>query len=123
MPTRRILAWALGWLVLTPAVAGAGTAWAPATLEQYFRVEWSATPALGSSSVSGSVTNLGAGPAERVQLLVESLDAAGTVVGSSAAYVVGGVPASQRGYFSARVPAAATYRVRIVAFDWAGCRN
>ena len=119
----RTLAAVLALALLAPLAAAAGPTWSPATLEQYFRVEWQATPAAGGSSVSGWVTNVGAGPAERVQLLIERLDAAGAVVGTAPAWVVGDLPANQRGYFTARVPAAPSYRVRIVAFDWANCRN
>ena len=102
-----------------PAVAGAGQMWAPATLAQYFRVEWESS----KGAVSGYVTNLGNVPAERMQVLIEQLDAAGAVVGSTRASVLGIVPANQRSYFEARVPAAAAYRVQIVAFDWIGCRG
>jgi hypothetical protein len=120
----RTLAAALALVVLVPLAAAAGPlVWSPATLEQYFRVEWAVTPAADGSALSGWVTNIGAGPAERVQLLVERLDAAGSIVGTSTTWVVGDLPANQRGYFSARVPVAPAYRVRIVAFDWANCRN
>ena len=106
-----------------PVVADAGAIWAPATLDQYFRLEWGQAPAAGGATIAGHVTNLGNGPAERMQLLVERLDAAGAVVGSSTAWVVGVVPANRRTYFTARVPAAAAYRVSILAFDWMDCRN
>ncbi|HEY2993113.1 MAG TPA: FxLYD domain-containing protein [Methylomirabilota bacterium] len=123
MCTRQTVLVALMLIAVAPITAAAGTVWAPATLDQYFRVEWVATSGPGGSSVSGYVTNIGAGPAERVQLVVEGLDAAGSVVGASMAWVVGDLPANQRGYFTARVPAAPAYRVRVVAFDWANCRN
>ena len=114
---------ALMLMAVAPLTAGAGTAWAPATLDQYFRVEWAATSGPGGSAVSGHVTNIGPGAAERVQLVVERLDVGGTVVGTSMAWVVGELPANQRGYFTTRVPTAPAYRVRIVAFDWTNCRN
>jgi hypothetical protein len=123
MRMTRALAAALALAIVIPLAAAAGPVWAPATLEQYFRVEWQATPAAGGASLSGWVTNVGAGPAEHVELLVERLDGSGAVVGTSTAWVVGDLPANQRGYFTTRVPAAPAYRVRIVTFDWANCRN
>jgi hypothetical protein len=114
---------ALTLLAVGAAGAGAGPVWSPETLERYFRVEWAAAPVASGSSVTGWVTNVGPGPAERIELVIERLDATGAVVGSSRTWVVGGLPASQRGSFGARVPAAAAYRVRILAFDWANCRN
>jgi len=123
MRTLRSLAGALALVALVAPAARAGVAWSQATLDQYFRVQWDATPADGGVAVSGTVTNVGSGPAHRMQVAVERLDTAGAVVGSTTAWVVGDIPAGQRGYFTARVPAAASYRVRVLAFDWANCRN
>ena len=46
------------------------------------------------------------------------LDAAGNVVGSTTTWVLGGVPANNRTWFTTHVPAAAGYRVEILSFDW-----
>lgn len=114
---------ALALVALAAPAVSAGAAWSQATLDQYFRVQWDTAPAAGGVAVSGSVTNVGNGPAHRMQVAVERLDAGGAVVGSTTAWVPGDISAGQRGYFTARVPAAAAYRVRILAFDWANCRN
>ena len=55
-----------------------------------------------------------------MRLKIDQLDAAGKVVGSSTAVVLGTVPMDGRAYFSASVPAAASYRVQPYTFDWTG---
>jgi hypothetical protein len=57
-------------------------------------------------------------PADRMQLAIEALDASGKVVGTSSTWIVGGVPAGNRGYFSATVVPATSYRVQVLFFDW-----
>ena len=59
------------------------------------------------------------------ELYVESTaapirDEAGKVVGATTTWVLGGVPAENRTWFETRVPAAASYRVEVVSFDWIG---
>ncbi len=105
--------------VLVPAVGGAGPIHADVTLAEYFRLEWQPTP----GAVSGYVANVSNLPVDRMQVLVERLDAAGTVVGSSRAWVMGVVAPQHRTYFTTRVPAAASYRVSILPFDWVNCRD
>src|SRR2546426_12744584 len=56
--------------------------------------------------------------ADRMRLQIERLDASGKVVGSSAVWVFGKVRPDGRAYFSASVPEAASYRVRVLSFDW-----
>ncbi|HYS15953.1 MAG TPA: hypothetical protein VET45_03440 [Candidatus Binatia bacterium] len=101
------------------AAGSAGAAnYAQETLDRYFRIEFQVTPS-PRPVISGYVYNLNAGmPAERMQLSIERLDAAGQVIGSSSTWVLGGVPAGNRGYFSAAVEPAAAYRVQVLAFDW-----
>ena len=55
-----------------------------------------------------------------MRLQIERLDASGTVVGSSAVWVLGGVPMDGRAYFLASVPEATSYRVHVLTFDWGG---
>jgi len=74
----------------------------------------------GRPIVSGYVYNQRAGSyAVSVRLLVEALDGAGQVVGSTTGYVLGEVPPSNRSYFEIKAPAkAASYRITIASFTW-----
>jgi hypothetical protein len=111
---------AVGVLIDAGSVWAAGN-YAQETLDQYFRIEYQVTPGAPRPVISGYVYNLNPGmPAERMQLAIESLDASGNVVGTSSTWVLGGVPAGNRGYFSAPVMPAASYRVQVLAFDWGG---
>jgi len=115
-----------GFLAVTLAVllGGAGTAsaqiYAPASLDRYFRLEWQATRGVKGPAIEGYVYNQGAQHAERMLLVIERLDGAGNVAGSSTVWVLGSVPMGNRAYFRASVPEAASYRVRVLSFDWAG---
>jgi hypothetical protein len=108
-------------LVAAPALAG--PLYADATVAEYFRVEWRATPGTRGAVIDGQVQNLSNLPFDRVQLLVERLDAAGAVTGTSRVWALGLLPAHQRTYFSTQVPPAASYRITIASFDWANCRD
>lgn len=115
-----------GCLAVTIAVllgsAGAASAqiFAPESLDRYFRLEWQATRDGKGPSIEGYVYNQGAQHAERMLLVIERLDGAGNVVGSSTVWVLGLVPMGNRAYFRASVPEAASYRVRVLSFDWTG---
>ena len=78
-------------------------------------------PNLGGFPAAGDQryadTNRGV-DADRMQLSIERLDAAGQVIGSSSTWVLGGVPAGSRAYFSAPVAPAASYRLQVLSFDW-----
>src|SRR2546421_854835 len=114
-----------GIAVLTAAAilltSGAATAqiYAPQTLERYFRLEWTVTRDRKGPAIEGYVYNMSRRLVERMRLQIERLDAAGTIVGSSAVWVLGTVPIESRAYFQASVPAAASYRVQVLTFDWA----
>ena len=108
------------WL---PATGSAGALYSEAMLAQYFRVQWEASTGARGAAITGHIQNLATLPFDRLQLLVERLDAGGVVIGRSTTWVVGNLPANQRAYFSATVPVAASYRVSIASFDWANCRD
>jgi hypothetical protein len=95
-------------VVLAALTAGAGT------------VEYDVSPAAARPMISGYVYNQRAGGyrAERLQLSIERLDAAGKVIGTSTTWVLGGVPPGGRAFFSARVEPAASHRVQVLSFDW-----
>jgi|RhiMetdeSRZDD1v2_1073273.scaffolds.fasta_scaffold06778_16 hypothetical protein len=111
-------------LALSASAAGAGgPSHAVDTLERYFRLEWQATPGARGPEITGYVENVGNVPVDRMRLTIERLDAGGTVVGTSSTWVMGVVTPQHRNYFTTRVAAAATYRVRILTFDWSNCRD
>jgi hypothetical protein len=104
---------------LTAAGNAAAVNYSQESLDRQFRVEFQDEAGAPRPVVSGYVYNLKDGlAADRVQLVVESLDAAGNVLGRSTIWVLGGVPAGGRAYFSARVEPAASYRAQVVAYDW-----
>jgi hypothetical protein len=89
------------------------------TLDRHFRIEYDVSPAAARTMVSGYVYNQRAGyRAERMQLSIERLDAAGKVIGTSTTWVLGGVPPGSRAFFSARVEPATSYRVQVLSFEW-----
>ena len=109
--------------LLRPAWGTAGPVHADATIAEYFRLEWQTTPGARGSEIVGHVANVGNLPVDRMQLLVERLDADGAVLGTSRTWVMGVVAPQQRTYFTARVAPATSYRVSILTFDWSNCRD
>ena len=116
---RRLLTAVLAPLLLASTAFG-GPTYAPQTLDFYFRLEWQATSAARGPVVEGYVYNKSNLYADRMLLRIDELDAAGKVTDSKTTWVLGGVPPNNRGWFSARVPAATSYRVEIIGFDWVG---
>ena len=106
-------------LLFTSGAASAAQIYAPQTLERYFRLEWTVTRDRKGPAIEGYVYNMSRRLVERMRLQIERLDATGTIVGSSAVWVLGTVPIESRAYFQASVPAAASYRVQVLTFDWA----
>jgi hypothetical protein len=87
--------------------------------DRYFRIEYQVEPSAARPVVSGYVYSMHPGwSVERMQLAIEALDAPGKVVGTSSTWILGGVPAGNRGYFSAPVVPAASYRIQVLFFDW-----
>ena len=87
--------------------------------DRYFRIEYQVEPSAARPVVSGYVYSMHPGwSVERMQLAIEALDASGKVVGTSSTWILGGVPAGNRGYFSAPVVLAASYRIQVLFFDW-----
>ena len=108
---------------LLPTAGTAGPLHADDTFERYFRLQWEATPGAGGPEIAGYVENVSDLPVDRMRLLVERLDAGGAVIGSITTWVMGSVIARHRNYFTTRVPAASSYRVRILTFEWSNCRD
>ncbi len=104
-------------------MSGAGTGRAQsfgAPLDSYFRLEWEVGPTRGGSpTLRGYVYNSRGIPAENVRFLAEALGSSGQVVGKAFVYVNGQLPAFNRRYFEARVPAGGTtYRFTLSSVDW-----
>ena len=117
----RLVRLALVLVAVVPVATGRAAAanYAQESLDRYFRIEYQVEPSAARPVVSGYVYNMHPGlPADRMQLAIEALDASGKVVSTSSTWIVGGVPAGNRGYFSATVVPAASYRVQVLFFDW-----
>lgn len=85
-----------------------------------FRVVWQAeaSRALGPV-VQGSVYNDTIYAVRHVQLRIQALDGS-AVKEETYKFVLGDIAPGSRGYFVARVPAAAEYRVSVVSFERIG---
>ena len=113
---------ALTAVVLIATGSAAAANYTQETLDRYFRIQYQVELRAAQSAVSGYVYNLHPGlPADRMQLAIDALDASGKVVGSSSTWILGGVPIGSRGYFSAPVVPAASYRVQVLFIDWGKC--
>jgi hypothetical protein len=113
------LALALAAVVSITTESAAAANYAQESLDRYFRIEYQVEPSAAPPVVSGYVYNMHPGlPVDRMQLAIEALDASGKVVGTSSTWILGGVPAGNRGYFSVPVVPATSYRVQVLFFDW-----
>ncbi len=102
------------------SIVSANALYASETLERSFRLEWGVQPGASGPTLEGYVYNKTDVPAERMQLSIEQLDAAGNVVGQTTTWVLGQLPPAGRSYFRTRVPQAASYRVTVLSFNWLG---
>jgi len=107
--------------VLTMTSAGAADVFSQQTLDERFRIEYQVTPDQSKPVLDGYIYNVYSGlSAAHMQLAIDRLDASGNVIGTSTTWVLGEVPPTNRAYFTTRVEPAASYRVRILSFDWIG---
>ena len=107
--------------VLTMTSAGVAAVFSEQTLDQRFRIEYQVTPDQSKPVLDGYIYNVYSGlSAAHMQLAIERLDASGNVIATSTTWVLGDVPPNNRAYFTTRVEPAASYRVRILSFDWIG---
>jgi hypothetical protein len=104
----------------------APAAWQPGNLQpliigwqQYFRIQWAATPGKGGALVDGYITNTWGFTAQRVRVLVTGHDAAGKEVGQLVAWGPSEINPGGRVYFDVEVPGgAAHYDVSIFSWNW-----
>jgi hypothetical protein len=88
--------------------------------ERFFTVSWEPIERRGQPYLGGYIVSNYGVTATRVQLLVESLDAAGQTTGQHVEWLSGGnVPGFSRTYFEVPVrQRASTYRVSVFAYDF-----
>lgn len=105
--------------VLVRARDALGQNFGPGRADDYFRFEWRKT----GRTISGYVYNSSNRWAARVQLLVEGVDRSGKVVNKTTTWVAGGIPANNRAFFEVAVPEAASYRLRVLSYEWVDRRD
>jgi hypothetical protein len=109
------LALAFAAVVSIATGSAAAASYTQEGVDRYLRIECPVEPSAAQPVVSGYMYNMHPGlPADRMQLAIDALDAAGKVVGSSSTWILEGVPVGNRGYFSAPVVPAASYRVYVL---------
>jgi hypothetical protein len=108
------------------ATLGAPVTWQPGNLQpliigwqQYFRIQWTATPSGGATLIDGYITNTWGFAAQRVRVLVNGYDASGRQVGQVIAWGPNEINPGSRFYFDVTVPGgAASYEVSIFSWNW-----
>ena len=86
-------------------------------LDRYFRVEWQEGTGRRGPIVAGYVYSLTGTGAERMRLMIETVDGAGQVTASEIGYVLGTVPPGNRAYFEIPVRTPGPHRVRVLSYD------
>jgi hypothetical protein len=104
--------------LLVVSTVAARPIYSPESLARYFRLDWQVVPSSGGPTLEGYVYNQTDMLAIQMQINIEELDAAGSVVGRRETWVIGDVPPGNRSFFSARVNQAASYRVAVLSFNW-----
>ncbi len=120
-PTKYLLLASMASLMLasfylpTPAMALSATS----TVDARIRLDWDVGTRFGRPVIQGYVYNDYLRAANNVQLLVETLDASGTVIARGVGFVRGLVHFNDRTYFEVplKMPGA-SYRVSVTGFEW-----
>jgi hypothetical protein len=87
--------------------------------QQFFRVQWTATPGAGGVQIDGYITNTWGFAAQRVRVLITGFDAAGQQVGQLVAWGPNEINPGSRVYFDVEVPRGATnYDVSVFSWNW-----
>lgn len=109
-------------VVLVIPAAAVAQNYAIPSASRDFRVESETTTGRRGPILSGYVYNDQGLTADRVQLLVEGLDASGNVTSTTTAFVIGDVPPGSRRYFEVPLTAsrAPSYRVKVVTYELTG---
>jgi hypothetical protein len=111
-------------LGLTAVVSGAALPAAAAELqplmagwERHFTVDWQSGQYRGQPALQGYVNNVSPYHAANIRVLVESLDAGGTVTSQKVAWLPGDILGGGRLYFQVPTTVAPAYRVRVFSYD------
>jgi hypothetical protein len=117
LATMTVLALAAGSPV-RPAAALSATS----SIDARIRLDWEVgTTRGGRPVIQGYVYNDYGRPASDVQLLVETVDASGAVIGRTVGFVRGVVQLNDRAYFEVPIKVTgASYRVSVTGLDWRG---
>jgi hypothetical protein len=114
----RFAAGALAVLVLTGCATGSALEPHIRGWEQFFRLDWTAAERSGETVLEGYLSSDSPGGFTGIGLLIESLDAAGTVLVQRVVWLPGELTPFSRTHFSAPAPLRAPhYRVRVFTFD------
>src|SRR5512146_3308920 len=121
---KRLLLATMGVLALAAGspVRPAAALSATSSVDARIRHDWEiGTTRGGRPVIQGYVYNDYGRPASDVQLLVESLDASGAVIGRNVGFVRGVVQLNDRTYFEVPIKVTgASYRVSVTGLDWRG---
>jgi hypothetical protein len=117
LATMTVLALAAGSQVRPAAALSAAS-----SVDARIRLDWEVgTTRGGRPVIQGYVYNDYGRPASDVQLLVETLDASGAVIGRTVGFVRGVVQLNDRAYFEVPIKVTgASYRVSVTGLDWRG---
>jgi len=117
LATMTVLALAAGSPVRPAAALSAAS-----SVDARIRLDWEVgTTRGGRPVIQGYVYNDYGRPASDVQLLVETLDASGAVIGRTVGFVRGVVQLNDRAYFEVPIKVTgASYRVSVTGLDWRG---
>jgi hypothetical protein len=117
--TRTLTVLALAALVVGSAMPGAASELQPlmAGWERVFTVNWQPAEYRGRPSVEGYVNNVSPYHTVNIRVLIESLDAAGTVTNQQVAWVPGDLLGGGRLFFQVPTATAPAYRVRVFSYD------
>lgn len=119
---KRLLLATTAVLALAAGSPPAAALSAASSVDARIRLDWEVGATRGGRPViQGYVYNDYGRPASDVQLLVETLDASGAVIGRTVGFVRGVVQLNDRTYFEVPIKVTgASYRVSITGFDWKG---
>jgi hypothetical protein len=117
----RIRGLLLGLLLLAMPAAADAQNFGIEGIDRYLRLEWEAAQGRRGPVLTGYVHNIYGHTADRVRVLIESLDAGGQVTATTQTQIVGSISPGGRGFFEVPAPrGASSYRLRLISFDPVG---